>query len=132
MSNAQILTENIKNIAKSKNITLKSMLSDCDLNVNALNQISDKKGISCFGLERIADYLGVSVDYLLGRTEEPEKIRNTQNNTNGNNNISINKTESAISEIGQEMLKILESLPTRERINLLKMAYDYQEEYTKK
>lgn len=132
MSNAQILTENIKNIAKSKNITLKSMLSDCDLNVNTLNQISDKKGISCFGLERIADYLSVSVDYLLGRTEEPEKIRNTQNNTNGNNNISINKTESAISEIGQEMLKILESLPTRERINLLKMAYDYQEEYTKK
>ena len=40
------------------------MLSDCDLNVNTLNQISDKKGISCFGLERIADYLNVSVDYV--------------------------------------------------------------------
>lgn len=80
----------------------------------------------------LADYLDVSVDYLLGRTEETTGIHNTQNNTNGNNNISINKNESAISEIGQEMLKILESLPTRERINLLKMAYDYQEEYTKK
>lgn len=83
-------------------------------------------------LLKIADYLGVSVDYLLGRTEESQRIHNTQNNKNGNNNISINETKSDISEIEQEMLTILNSLSIRERINLLKMAYDYQDECVSK
>ena len=30
--------------------------------------MSDKKGISSFSLAKIADYLDVSIDYLLGRT----------------------------------------------------------------
>ena len=68
MYNSQNLIENIKAIAKSKNILVKEMLTDCDLNVNALNQMSDKKGISSFSLAKIADYLDVSIDYLLGRT----------------------------------------------------------------
>ena len=68
MYNSQNLVENIKAIAKSKNILVKEMLTDCDLNVNALNQMSDKKGISSFSLAKIADYLDVSIDYLLGRT----------------------------------------------------------------
>ena len=68
MYNSQNLVENIKAIAKSKNILVKEMLTDCDLNVNALNQMSDKKGISSFSLAKIADYLNVSIDYLLGRT----------------------------------------------------------------
>ena len=76
MYNSQNLVENIKAIAKSKNILVKEMLTDCDLNVNALNQMSDKKGISSFSLAKIADYLDVSIDYLLGRTciSEIEKI----------------------------------------------------------
>ena len=41
-----------------------------DLNVNALNQITDKKGLSSFSLAKIADYLECSTDYLLGRTED--------------------------------------------------------------
>lgn len=65
------LSARIKQTAKSKNILIKDLLSDCGLSVNAISQISDKKGISCFPLAKIADYLGCSVDYLLGRTEEP-------------------------------------------------------------
>ena len=40
-----------------------------------LRQKSDKKGISCFSLARIADYLDVPVDYLIGRTDKPEVNR---------------------------------------------------------
>lgn len=72
MYNSQNLVARIKQTAKSKNILIKTMLTDCDLNINTLSQISEKKGISSFSLAKIADYLDCSVDYLLGRTDVPE------------------------------------------------------------
>lgn len=69
---AQTLADNIKKQAKAKNVLIRDLLADCDLNVNTLSQISDKKGLSSFSLAKIADYLDCSVDYLLGRTDNPE------------------------------------------------------------
>ena len=56
------------NKKKIKKIT---MLTECGCNRNTLTQMTDKKGLSCFTLARIADYLDCSVDYLLGRTDNP-------------------------------------------------------------
>ena len=129
MSNAQILAENIKNIAKAKNITLKSMLSDCDLNVNTLNQISDKKGISCFGLERIADYLDVSVDYLLGRTDEPKKINYGVENHGDNNGAINNQVNSANTPdgISKEMLVKFEELNFTDKVKVMSLIAELSE-----
>ena len=71
MYTAAFLSERIKTQAKIKKIKLKDMLEDLSLNINTISQISDKKGLSCFPLARIADYLDCSVDYLLGRTDNP-------------------------------------------------------------
>lgn len=71
MYNAQELANRIKNRAKQNNVLIRDMLSACDLSINAISQITDKKGLSCFSLARIADYLDCSVDYLLGRTDNP-------------------------------------------------------------
>jgi len=60
---------NIRRIARQKEIKLGQMLSDCGLNKNTLAHMTDKRGISCFSLAKIADYLDCSVDYLLGRTD---------------------------------------------------------------
>ena len=72
MYNAQILIQRIKDQAKQQNMLIRDMLSACNLSINAISQITDKKGLSCFSLARIADYLDCSVDYLLGRTDNPE------------------------------------------------------------
>lgn len=72
MYNAQILVQRIKARAKEKNVLIRDMLSVCGLSINAISQITDKKGLSSFSLARIADYLDCSVDYLLGRTDNPE------------------------------------------------------------
>lgn len=72
MYNSQKLTQNIKSQAKEKNINLRDMLIACNLGINAINQISDKKGISVFSIAKIADHLNCSVDYLLGRTDNPQ------------------------------------------------------------
>ena len=72
MYTAQLLSSRIKQRAKDKGIRLKDMLVELELNINTISQITDKKGLACFPLARIADYLDCSVDYLLGRTDKPE------------------------------------------------------------
>lgn len=68
---AKQLAEYIKKCAKQQDIRLRDLLESCSLNINTLSQMTDKKGISCFSLAKIADYLDCSVDYLLGRTDIP-------------------------------------------------------------
>ena len=72
MYNAQITKNNIKSLCKSKGISMETLLSECNLGINAIRQINDIKGMASFSLARIADYLNCSVDYLLGRTDNPE------------------------------------------------------------
>ena len=50
---------------------MESMLTECSLGINAIRQINDTKGMASFSLAKIADYLDCSVDYLLGRTDNP-------------------------------------------------------------
>lgn len=65
--------EKIKLLAKSKNIAIKDMLSDCELSKNALSSmLSRGSWLQANNLAKIADYLDCSVDYLLGRTNNPE------------------------------------------------------------
>ena len=66
---AQTTKDRIKQICKDN---AKQMLSDCSLGANAIQQINDTKGMASFSLAKIADYLDCSVDYLLGRTDNPE------------------------------------------------------------
>lgn len=69
---AQTTKNRIKQICKDKKLNAKQMLLDCSLGANAIQQINDTKGMASFSLAKIADYLDCSVDYLLGRTDNPE------------------------------------------------------------
>ncbi len=68
----QDIAHRIKATAKARKITIKQLLSECGLNINAISEFSKGKNLSCISLARIADYLDCSVDYLLGRTDNPE------------------------------------------------------------
>ena len=73
MYNAQETADRIKASAKSQNILIKNMLEDCELSKNALSSmLSRGSWLQANNLARIADYLDCSVDYLLGRTDNPE------------------------------------------------------------
>lgn len=72
MYNSDVLVSRIKSEAKLQKIKLKELLESCDLGINTLSQLSDKKGLSSISLAKIADYLDCSVDYLLGRTDNPK------------------------------------------------------------
>ena len=61
----------IKKQAKMKGITIKTMLSDLNLGINTLSHMNHGRSLAFDSLARIADYLDCSVDYLLGRTDNP-------------------------------------------------------------
>lgn len=72
MYESGIVAENIKKTAKAANIQLKDMLLALHLNKNTLSNMYNGSMLKGDSLARIADYLGCSVDYLLGRTDNPE------------------------------------------------------------
>lgn len=68
--------EIIKNLAKSKQISIKDLLEGCGLSKNALSSMAVRGSwMQANNLAKIADYLDCSVDYLLGRTDSPELIK---------------------------------------------------------
>lgn len=75
MYNAQLTIKRIQSLIKEKGYTQKYVLAECGINENTLKRMTDNKGISSFYLAKIADYLQCSVDYLLGRTDNPELSR---------------------------------------------------------
>ena len=69
--NTTKVADKIRATAKEKRVPIKVILADCGLGVNAISQFSAGKVMSSFNLAKIADRLDVSVDYLLGRTNNP-------------------------------------------------------------
>jgi len=78
MHNSQEVATTIKNFAKSKKIAIGTMLTDCCLSKNTLSSMQSGGYLPrTETLGKIADYLDCSVDYLLGRTNNPEINRDT-------------------------------------------------------
>lgn len=72
MQNQQI-AENIKTKCKEKNISVSFLLRSCSVHSGFLYDLEKRdKTPKIDTLEKIADYLGCSIDYLVGRTENPD------------------------------------------------------------
>ena len=62
----------IKIRSRSQGIAIKDMLVELELGSNTMSHMRHGRTIAFDSLARIADYLDCSVDYLLGRTDNPE------------------------------------------------------------
>ena len=71
MYNSPYVAKRIKTYAKSNNIALKEMLISLNMGINTFSHMLHERAIAYDSLARIADYLDCSVDYLLGRTDNP-------------------------------------------------------------
>lgn len=65
------VAERIKQAAKTKNIPIKILLQEVGLGFNTMSNMKSSMP-KADNLAKIADYLNCSVDYLLGRTDNPE------------------------------------------------------------
>lgn len=105
MSNSQIATR-IKQICKEKNITISQLLEKCEIRKSLIYDLEKRDYTPSIAIiNAIADYLNVSVDYLLGRTDEP-------------NTIGINSVNSADKET-TEITKMINSLSLVDRAKVV-------------
>lgn len=105
MNNSQITANLIKKTAKSKKIAISKLLSDCELNKNALYTMqSEGYYPRVEALIKIADYLGCSIDYLLGRTDNPKAHES-----------SVTPAIVEINNDKQQLLKMFDLLTEREK-----------------
>ena len=102
MYDTQKIAQRIKIKTKENGGTVGNMLSELNLGVNIISQLAKGQEMSCINLAKIADYLGVSVDYLLGRTGTPD----------------IDPTD----KIQIEFFKVFQKLPFEEQVNLINIA----------
>lgn len=82
MYDASNVAERIKKTAIRANIQLKDMFLELKLNKNTMSNMYNGSMLKANSLARIADYLGCSVDYLLGRSD----IINISNNDSSQEN----------------------------------------------
>lgn len=71
MYSSDNISKRIKEIAKKQNVVIKIMLSECGLGANTMGNMNSGRMPLADNLAKIADYLDCSVDYLLGRTDDP-------------------------------------------------------------
>lgn len=89
MQNSQEVAKTIKKVAKSQNIKTGDMLSDCGLSINTLSSMQSGGYYPRLeAIAKIADYLDCSVDYLLGRIDNPEIQKNAVANE-GDSDIKV-------------------------------------------
>lgn len=70
--NSPDIAERIKKYAKIRRVSLNDILEKCNLGSNTFSHMRHGKSLSSNSLAMIADCLECSVDYLLGRTNDPE------------------------------------------------------------
>ena len=132
MYNAQIIKERLKEQQKIKGVkNIDNMMEELDLGVNIVRQMSDKKGIGCFALAKIADYLGCSVDYLLGRTDTPNgtyTINNQNTTVSGTQasiiNHNVTAPENTFDTLTEQFMQKFEELDFKDKVDVMKIVTD--------
>lgn len=139
MYTSTILADRIKARAKEQHIQLKTIWKEIDITDNTLTNLRKGSMLGADTLALIADCLNCSVDYLLGRTDNPNISTKTYiNGENGiqtvvggaieNNTVTISATDEMTKEIGL----LLSNLTYRQKTDLMKQIYDFVDDTKKK
>lgn len=72
MYNLQINIDRISALAKSKGLSINQMLKNAELSTTVLDNMKRGRLPSVDKIQSIAEYFDCSVDYLLGRTDNPD------------------------------------------------------------
>lgn len=137
--------ERLKLLCTEKGIKLTNLIQELGMSSGNMNKW--KNGVVPKGntLSKLADYFNVSVDYLIGKTDEQTNTYHANNiNSNfvqGDNSgsISIKNIEQKPKEIQQNdlskeeigILKVYRSLDIRDRAKFMNFVFDMEDKVTK-
>lgn len=137
--NTEDVAQRIKTACEAKGVSLYKAGIDSGAGRNLYSNLCRGSEPSVSKLKQIADYLGVSVDYLLSGEESKQII--TGSNIVGEisgtaaigegNSITIAPV-SDISEDEKEILRIFRKLDRRGRNNLMHLAYQAEDAFESK
>lgn len=67
------IAQRIKGICETHGVAISTVLKACNLTKGLIYDLEKRNSFpSCDKISRIADYLNCSVDYLIGRTDNPD------------------------------------------------------------
>ena len=122
----------IKQRAKEQGIAILDLQAKCDLGRNAISQAAKSQdGMKARNLFAIAEVLNCSVDYLLGRTDNPtvsgNNISNFDTTINGTQANIIQGAETDLDEIKVALSKLTSSNRHRAIADMLDLLEKYIE-----
>ena len=132
MYNSQETIFRIKQRAKEQGIAILDLQAKCDLGRNAISQAAKSlDGMKARNLFAIAEVLNCSVDYLLGRTDNPtvsgNNISNFDTTINGTQANIIQGAETDLDEIKVALSKLTSSNRHRAIADMLDLLEKYIE-----
>lgn len=103
--------EKIKELSKKRGLSLNQLEEKLGYSRNTLYSLK-RQNVSTKRLQEIADYLGVSVDYLLGKTENPTIASNDQS---GQTALNVEEMANSVMmfggrELTEEKKKVIQSI----------------------
>jgi len=127
-----MLIDNILRLMRERNIKAVQLTSELGIHKSAISEWKNGRLKPSFeAIVKIADYFNVSVDYLIGRTENilASNITNSAV-AQGNNSKAINGNEAEKAHTAEEMklLEIFNMLDAKKRHKLMGVAFELEEE----
>lgn len=138
MTDLILLEERIMNLAAAKNLSKNKLLAEAGLGKSLFDTMKKGKIPSVDRISQIADYLGCSVDYLLGRTDEPSLSSNiiggdvtggtVVQGTHHSSVVVHNGGERTLTDEEVELLRLFNAVDVKRRMKLLNFAFALEEE----
>lgn len=125
MYNSSETSTRIKQLAKAKGIQMAELQEKCGLSKNTIMQSGkSQEGMKAKNLYAIAELLECSVDYLLGRTDNPNETGisvtdNNQMSLTGNNSISINANPNNSTSDDRQLFDMIKNLDLVDRSKII-------------
>ena len=128
------IAELIKSRAKEQNVQLKIMFQELKLNKNTLSNMYNGSMIKGDSLGKIADYLGCSVDYLLGRVDTPNMSNRVDNSVlingsiNNNSHSTLNVATPPQDEMMQQLINGFKTLSFENKLKIMNALFELKKE----
>ena len=123
-----LVKERIQRLCAQQCKSISEITPEISMAMEDLDQWDESKGISTISFERIADYLGCSVDYILGYTDEPnEHIVKSgdiigDNNSGNTGNVTVGTSPKVHDSFTEKFIHVFESLDFEKQVAVVNYA----------
>lgn len=133
MDNIQLATK-IKQLCKLKNITVKTLLSDCEINSGFIHGLEKRGQVPSLNtVAKIAAYLDVSLDYLVGFTNNPQSIyQGNDSSSDISKSLMLKAKDTFLSKEEAEIVGLYRMLDVRDRSKLMSLIFELEDNIKQK